>query len=110
MTIFAMLNLILYFFVVYKAINYFHGACDGSRDADKVVVAGIGVLSAVFVLLQLSMLLGQPELLTRAKSIMVGSLYMFCAANGILYLAIMGSLSRAPQEHDVCQTSKRYFP
>lgn len=110
MTIFALLNLILYFFVCYKAVAYFHGPCASRRDTDKVVVGGIGFLSAVFVLLQLSILASQPEILGRAKSGMVTSLYMFCAANGVLYLAIMGALSRTPHEGGVCRTSKRYFP
>ncbi len=110
MTIFALLNLILYFYIVARTVGYFHHPCHVRREADKVIVAGVGMISAIFVLVQLSIVFGDPVVLQQGQMALSGLLYMFCAANGVLYLSIVCALSRAPTESEVCQTSKRYFP
>lgn len=105
----ALLNLMLYAYVVSRAYRYFHGHPCSRRDADKVIVVGVGMLSALFVLAQGWVLASAPYIHTKLHS-NLAILYLFCLSNGVLYLSIISAMERVLQERHTCSTPRRYFP
>ena len=107
MTMIATLNLALYAGVIIKVLLFFRSdAC--RRDQDKVIAASLGAMSMVFVMVQLMVLFVffVPTYTQQATSM----LYMFCLANGVVYLTVIDVMANGRKRDEQCSTQKRYFP
>lgn len=109
MSTLAMLNLLLYAYVVSRSMWYFRDVCTPRRETDKVVIAGVGMLSVLFVVAQAWVLVSAPFIHTKLHS-SLAVLYLFCLSNGVLYLSIISAFEGAQRERFKCHPPKRYFP
>lgn len=105
----ALLNLLLYAYIVSRAIRFFNSDRCARRESDKVIVAGVGMLSALFVVAQGWVLCTAPFIHTKLHS-NLAILYLFCLSNGVLYLSIISAMERTQLERHLCSKPKRYFP
>ena len=107
MIIIATLNLVLYAGVIVKVLLFFRSS-ECRRDQDKVIAASVGAMSMVFVMVQLMVLFVffVPTYTQEAASM----LYMFCLANGVVYLTVIDVMANGRKRDEQCSSSKRYFP
>lgn len=107
MIVLSVVNIVIYCFVVFRALQFFRPPLSSRRDVDQTIVAGIGMMSALLVFVLIAIVVGYPEMGPRGRGAMT-LMHFFNIANAAVYVAIIKAVSR--QSGACIGQRKRYFP
>lgn len=106
MTTLALINVVLYGVVAYRAARYFLPCGDACRDEDKAVVAAVGTLALALALGQVIIMAVMPGW-GRSVTPFITLLWAMSISNGVVYLVVINFLS----SRSTCKKRpRRYFP
>lgn len=82
----AIINLVLYGFIAFRAVRFFYEGGKLCREADKTIISGVGAMAVLFIIAQATQLFVYPTMGLPGGTEL---LYGFIFTNGIIDLTIV---------------------